>query len=151
MFGTREVCDLTGLNRETLRVWLRKKFIRPAKYGVGGPGCDHQWSAWQVVALSILAAALQEAKRGRYRVGYTGIGRAWDALSGRSDEELLAEDQQSLHVAERAAAIAHQALNAAALTPAMYDNLAKTLAAIEERAAETHARNMGQRVQGEFP
>lgn len=104
LFETTEVCELIGLSIHTLKLWIRKRWVRPAVRSTGGRGNEHQWSAWQTIGLAILSAALRAAKSAHAQLGRVGVVSAMETLAGLDDSLLLSEDEQDPHVAEEIAA-----------------------------------------------
>jgi len=134
LFSFREACALTALNQYTLRAWIQKRWIKPATRSKGGRGNEHLFSGWQTLALAILAGAIQSARAVTSHVGRIAVIRAWESLPD-DDSLLLDEDEQDMHTAERAAAIANSALPSgdAELSMETYERLVRVVAAIDLR------------------
>jgi hypothetical protein len=123
-FSMRETARLTGMSYWTLRHWYRKGWV---------PNNDG-FSAWTVVALSILAATNRGRGQGAY-LGDIAVRRSIEVVADLDDVLLLAEPDQDPYVAETAAAIASAALPSEELelSDEMMANLARVLAAIDRK------------------
>jgi hypothetical protein len=142
-FKMAEVCDLTGLKRETLKYWIIRRWMVPMYPGSAGRNCGHRFSAWQLVGLAILAGALRDLREKNSIPGRSAVIKAMEGLAQQDDALLLSEDQQDMHTAERAAAeIAHCALPAGdtSLSPETYARLAQVVATIDARARKFRRR-----------
>ena len=133
MFSMREVCNLTGLSYNTLKFWLKRKLLRPA---IKVPrGSQYSFSAWQTCALAVLEAGIRDKRDVNSYVGRTGVLKVITAAAQYDDELLFAESEQDPQVAERVALeIARaQPSESDELSPAVMDNLAKVVRAIDAR------------------
>lgn len=103
-FTTDEVVALTGIVRPTLKVWIRKGWVKPSRHGTAGRGHGHSFSGWQIVAICLLAGAIRDKKAEGQYVGSSGVVAQMRSFGDLDDSLLLAESQQDLHTAERVAA-----------------------------------------------
>jgi len=104
LFTMKEVLQLTGLSKPTLKWWMQRGWVEPIFRSWGGRGRHHKFSAWQTVGLAVLAGALTRLSGVHTQVGRVGVVRAMEVLAGLSDERLLSEDQQDARLAETVAA-----------------------------------------------
>jgi hypothetical protein len=124
-FSMREVARLSGMSYWTLRHWSRKGWVRK--------GSDETFSAWTVVALSILSATNRGRGQGAY-LGDVAVRRAMESVADLDDAILLREADQDPYVAEAVAAIASAALpDVDRLSPEVYESLARVLAALDRK------------------
>lgn len=143
-FTTKEVLRLApGLSLSTLKFWeKRRRWIAPRRRGRQGVGGDAMWSAWQTIALVIMAS-VQRCKRGaRTYLGEVGVRTAWNQLSGLSDELLLSEAQgQDARLAEEvAAALARMAHDTPELPPDLLDGVGRVVLALDRKVGAMRHR-----------
>jgi hypothetical protein len=130
VFTMKEAARLSGMSPNTLKWWRRRGWV------------PREFSAWTVVALSILSASGLGWGKGGTLGGVT-VRRAMAAVADLDDTLLLAESVQDPYVAEAAAAIASAALpnQELELTEEMMANLAGVVAAIDRKAGAPRNRN----------
>jgi hypothetical protein len=140
IFGSREVCELTGLLPPTLKQWTAKGWVRPIARSRGGRGRQNQFTAWQTIGLAILAAALRSSIEARTIMGRVGVVRAMQVLEGLDDSLLLPESNQSPHIAEEVAAEIARAASPD-LPCECLEGVACVVAAIDRKVGALRERN----------
>jgi hypothetical protein len=130
-FSVKETARLAKLNRSTLQYWVSRGWIDLS----GGA------SGWQVIAITILSAAVKDSHERNTYIGSVPIRRAMAELSQLDDEMLLSEDEQNMRVAEEVAAeIAKEAFTEE-LPPNVLTEVARVIRAIDRKAVALRARN----------
>lgn len=138
-FTTKEVLVLTGLSRNTLKFWRKRKWVVPGCKG--GMGREARYSAWQTIALLILASAVRSKHDQRTYVGSVGVRNAWEQLSCLPDA-LLLDDQQDMRLSEEvSAALGRMASAGPELPPDVLDGVARVVEAIDRKVRTDHVRN----------
>src|SRR5262245_9033970 len=76
LFTTKEVLELSGLSRNTLKFWRVRQWVTPVGRAPTGYGHEHLYSAWQTIGLVLPGTALKTVRDHKSYIGRNGVVRA---------------------------------------------------------------------------
>jgi DNA-binding transcriptional MerR regulator len=132
-FSMMEVDNVSGIGHMTIRYWIKRGWLKPARRIVRRA---YKFSAWQLVGLCVLAAIHNDVRKNEKSYLDRATIRALANLAEQDDALLLSpnvQDGRDMGIAERAAAAASAAAGLDGMTPEMTQNLARALSAIDAK------------------